>query len=94
VTCLLGTLAVRGDGTNGPVQVMIRPEQIKVHAPGDGRVAARVAGRNFYGPETVLHLELLDGSATVLARTFDDTGTEVGDGISVLVDGPVTVFPA
>ena len=94
VTCLLGTLAVRGEGTSGPVQVMIRPEQIKVHEPGDGRVAARVVGRNFYGPETVLHLELLDGSATVLARTFDDAGTAVGDRIGVLVDGPVTVFPA
>ena len=94
VTCVLGTLAVRGDGTNGAVQVMIRPEQIRVHAPGDGRVAARVVGRNFYGPETVLRLELLDGSATVLARMFDDDGIAVGDRIGVLVDGPVTVFPA
>jgi iron(III) transport system ATP-binding protein len=95
VACALGTLVIRGKGTDGPVQVMIRPEQINVHGTGGGGVAARVVGHNFYGAETLLHLELLDGSATaVLARIFDDAGIEVGDRMSLHVEGPVTVYPA
>jgi iron(III) transport system ATP-binding protein len=95
VTCVLGTLAVRGEEKDGPVQVMIRPEQIRLDSTGNGRVAARVVGRSFYGAETELHLELLDGSATsVVARTFDDDGVKVGDRKSLFVAGPVAVYPA
>jgi iron(III) transport system ATP-binding protein len=90
---VLGTLAVRGEGQDGPVQVMIRPEQIRLQPSGDGRVAARVVGKSFFGAETELHLELLDEAETpVVARTFDDAAVEVGDRASVVVEGPVTVY--
>jgi iron(III) transport system ATP-binding protein len=93
VTCVLGTLAVRGEGTEGTVQVMVRPEQIRLSP--NGGVAARVVGHSFYGAETELHLELLDSSATpVSARTFDDGGIQIGDRTSIVVDGPVAVYPA
>lgn len=95
VTCVLGTLAVRGEEKHGPVHVMIRPEQIKLDASGDGRVAARVVAQSFYGAETELHLELLDGAATpIVARTFDDGGVQIGEQRSVDVKGPVTVYAA
>jgi iron(III) transport system ATP-binding protein len=95
VTCVLGTLAIRGDEKDGPVRVMIRPEQIRLSPTGDGRLEARVVGHSFYGAETELHLELMDGSATaVVARTFDDGGIQIGDRASIVVEGPVTVYPA
>jgi len=95
VTCVLGTLAVRGEAKDGPVQVMIRPEQIRLAPTSNGRVAARVVGHSFYGAETELHLELMDGSASaVVARTFDDGGVQIGDRTSVVVEGPVAVYPA
>lgn len=95
VTCLLGTLPIRGEGADGPVQVMIRPEQIRLQPATNGGVAARVVGHSFYGAETELQLELLDGSSTpVLARTFDDNDVRVGERTSVVVEGPVTVYPA
>jgi iron(III) transport system ATP-binding protein len=95
VTCVLGTLAVRGEEMNGPVQVMLRPEQIRLASSGNGRVAARVVGRSFYGAETELHLELLDGSGTaVVARTFDDGDVQIGDERSVVVEGSATVYSA
>lgn len=93
VTCVLGTLAIRGEKQDGPVQIMIRPEQIRLQPSGDGRVAARVVGKSFFGAETELELELLNGAATpVIARTFDETAVEVGDRRSVVVEGPVTVY--
>lgn len=96
VACVLGTLPVRGEPTHGPVQVMVRPEQIEVRADDDARVAARVIGHSFYGAETVLKLELVDGSETavLLARTLDDAGVELGDRLGVLVRGPVMVYAA
>ena len=95
VTCRLGTLAVRGPGPAGPVQVMLRPEQIKVEPAGDGRVGARVVGSHFYGADTVLQLQLLDGSETaVSARMHDNGDVSVGDEVGLRVEGPVTVYPA
>jgi iron(III) transport system ATP-binding protein len=93
VTCVLGTLAIRGEGTDGAVQIMIRPEQIRLQPSGDDRVAARVVGKSFFGAETEVHLELLDEAETpVVARTFDETAVEVGDRKGVVVEGPVTVY--
>src|SRR5262249_14502723 len=64
VTSALGTLAVRGAPHEGPVHVVIRPEQIRVRSgserPGPEDVAAKVVGQRFFGPYTVLCLELSD----------------------------------
>jgi iron(III) transport system ATP-binding protein len=96
VVCTLGTLPVRGNPVAGPVQVMIRPEQIRVGEPADGNgVAAKVLGHTFYGAETVLRLELADGSRTaVTARTFDGAGTRVGDTVTLRINSPVAVYRA
>jgi iron(III) transport system ATP-binding protein len=92
VTCALGTLSVRGKG-EGTVQVMVRPEQIKIEQGRAGRgTAAWVVAQSFYGPETLLRLEL-DGSRTaVTARTFDGAGVQVGDEVELVVEGPVAVY--
>jgi iron(III) transport system ATP-binding protein len=92
--CSLGTLPVRGSLVDGPVQVMIRPEQIRVlREPGGPGVAARVVGHSFYGPETVVRLELADGTATPLtARMFDDIVLTAGEAVTLVVDGPVMVY--
>lgn len=94
VECALGTLPVRGGAVDGRVRVMIRPEQIRIAPPEPGRrSAARIVGRSFYGPNTVLHLELVGGQGAALtARTFDGTGARVGDEVGLRVDGPVAVY--
>jgi iron(III) transport system ATP-binding protein len=96
VVCTFGTLGVRGEAIAGPVQVMIRPEQIRVEqAAGGGGVAARIVGRSFYGAETVLHLVLAEGPGTAVnARTFDGAGAKTGDEVRLAVDGPVVTYPA
>jgi iron(III) transport system ATP-binding protein len=96
VLCTFGTLRVHGDPVAGPVAVMIRPEQIRVDrgTAADG-VRARILGQTFYGPQTVLRLELADGSGTpAIARTFDGGGLRTGDEVLLRVEGPVSVYRA
>jgi iron(III) transport system ATP-binding protein len=96
VLCTFGTLRVRGEARAGTVEVMIRPEQIRVErTAGEGGVAARVIGQSFYGAETVLQLELADGSATrVSARTFDGAVADADAEVTLHVHGPVATYPA
>jgi iron(III) transport system ATP-binding protein len=96
VVCTFGTLDVRGDVVAGAVQVMVRPEQIRAVRTADGAgVAATVLGSSFYGPETVLHLQLADGSGTaVMARTFDGAEAHAGEEVRLIVDGSVMTYPA
>lgn len=90
VSCELGKLAVRGNTQEGQVQVMIRPEQIRVAADCDG-IPATVVGRSFFGPETVLRLEL-EGGAPVSARLLGEGVPEPGSKVGLQVEGPVAVF--
>jgi iron(III) transport system ATP-binding protein len=98
VESALGTLTVRGARHEGAVQVVIRPEQIRVTPRADGPtpsgIVAKVIGQSFFGAQTVLRLELADGSGTrveasLLGETVPDTGAEV----EISVEGPVIVFP-
>jgi len=97
VECVLGGLPVHGASITGPVQVMVRPEQLRMvrgSARADEGVAATVVGRSYYGPEIVVRLELDDGPRTpVIARTFDYETPEDGELVRINVAGPVAVFP-
>jgi iron(III) transport system ATP-binding protein len=92
-SCALGSLAVRGQAADGPVQVMLRPEQIRLASAADAPVMAKVVGHTYYGPDTVVRLELADGSSTpVTARTFDEPPA-IGNLVGLAVAGPATVYP-
>jgi iron(III) transport system ATP-binding protein len=88
VECALGTLDVRADAVDGPADVMIRPEQIRLTT--NGGVAATVAGHTYFGPDSVLRLQLADGTP-VSARTFD-APPAIGTAVAVAVVGPVSVY--
>jgi iron(III) transport system ATP-binding protein len=91
VDCVLGRLATSSLTVAGKVQVMIRPEQIRLGSAGG--VAARVAGRSFFGPDSLLHLELAERSgARVTARVLGDAAPRAGDEVRLDVQGPVTTF--
>jgi iron(III) transport system ATP-binding protein len=99
--CALGLLPLRAPVADGPADVMIRPEQIRLiaaaaSAPAAARPAlARVVGWSYYGADTVVHLELVDGSGLRIAsRTFDDEPPSVGTSVGVAVAGPVCAYPA
>jgi iron(III) transport system ATP-binding protein len=98
VECVLGRLPVHGSSITGPVQVMIRPEQVRMvrgsSPPERQGFAAKVTGHSYYGPETLVRLELDDGSRTALvARTFDFEAPTDGEIVHLAVVGPVAVYP-
>jgi TOBE domain-containing protein len=73
------------------VEVMIRPEQIRLDADG---VLADVLGHQYYGPDSLVQLRLRDGLRTSFtARTFEIAVPEAGEVVGVVVSGPVAVYP-
>ena len=97
VDCVLGGLPIVGSEIAGPVQVMIRPEQIRIGRNGleaEPGVAATVVGHNYFGPDVIVYLELEDTPRTpVLARSFDYETPETGEHVRLAVAGPVAVYP-
>jgi iron(III) transport system ATP-binding protein len=101
VECALGRLAVAGPGHEGPVEVLIRPEQIRmspVHgldATSAQAIPASVLDHVYYGADTVVTLSVGDPARTVVkARTSDQRSPAPGEAVSLAVAGPVVVFPA
>jgi iron(III) transport system ATP-binding protein len=96
VVSVLGTLPIRGPAHEGAVRIVIRPEQIRV-APWPGEpahIAATVVGQRFYGPYTLLNLELdADRESRVVARMPGEGIPANGERVSLSVEGPVSVFP-
>jgi iron(III) transport system ATP-binding protein len=96
VECALGRLSTPSVDVAGTVEVMIRPEQIRLeHLPGaEDAVRADVLGHEYYGPDVVVQLRLRDDARTpIAARTFEVTVPEAGDVVGVAVSGPVAVYP-
>jgi iron(III) transport system ATP-binding protein len=90
VQTALGELALMDPRTEGRVDVMIRPEQIELRG-GPGR--AKVTGVTFYGPDTVVELELSGAAAPIAARVLGgrdvpSAGTSVEPGVT----GPVMAY--
>ena len=100
VACALGELEIRHPGSDGPVEVMIRPEQIHPKVgdlgdmPGNGCTRARVIGHTYNGPDTVIHLALESDPETIVrARTFAHDIPETGELVDLIVRGPVVAYP-
>lgn len=97
-TCALGELLLADQHVEGPVQLMIRPEQIEARPESphswDNSVAARVIARTYYGPETLLQLLLDEASGQALqARVFSHDAPEPGDRVELSVSGPAMAYP-
>jgi len=91
VTSPLGLLTT--DSTaDGPVAVVVRPEQLEFDATDLASVSAVVSHREFYGHDALLRLDLGAG-ASATARTPGHPLPEVGAVVTVGVRGPVVVFP-
>jgi iron(III) transport system ATP-binding protein len=102
VTCALGELDIADVHPDGPVLVMVRPEQIRMARRGDGTAAgggravpAHVLDSTYYGPQTVVRLALDGlGQTVVRARTIDQDVPAPGEPVDLVVSGDVAVFPA
>jgi iron(III) transport system ATP-binding protein len=83
----LGVSPARLAVPDGPVTVVLRPEQLRLVDVG---ISATVTARRFYGADTVVHVELADGTRLQVRGGGGDPGDEV----AVAVDGDVLAYAA
>jgi iron(III) transport system ATP-binding protein len=90
---VLGELELAGAAADGTARVLLRPEQLRLTAPGAGGLQARVGSVDFYGHDSRVWLEL-PGGATVTARLEGADLPSAGDLVGVEIVGPALPFPA
>lgn len=104
VVCGLGTLPVQtpaddGSGSpDGPVQVMVRPEQLALTPPGAGAFDAVVRRVAYFGHDAVVELDAAvePGAAeagSLRARVLGTRLPAPGERLGVRVEGGVRTFP-
>ena len=95
VACALGTLTLTSGGPVGPVQVMLRPEQIKLDTAREGAagrgVDALVRSVSFLGPEASVSLTIASGLA-LLARVPGHLAPTPGATVRISVVGEVMAY--
>ena len=97
VTCALGRLSVDGPSIEGPVEVLLRPEQIRLGSADSGAagVRARVREVVYYGHDASVRLQLVggDSSEELTARVAGYQSPHIGDEVAVMVEGSVVTYP-
>jgi iron(III) transport system ATP-binding protein len=87
IRCALGVLASPTAPDDGPVRVVVRPEQLRL-GPGAG---ALVVDRQYFGHDALVRVVLADGTP-VVARTPTGAAARPGDEVSVTCEGQVLAF--
>jgi iron(III) transport system ATP-binding protein len=101
VTCALGVLRLPPEAPEGPVDVLVRPEQIQIAPAADGAgsgagVRARVGSVTFYGHDATVRLLLSDRdpALTAVARVAGHMIPQPGADVGLSVVGEVVAFAA
>jgi iron(III) transport system ATP-binding protein len=96
VICEFGTLPIARTVVASDVDVMIRPEQIRIvpghRTEGDG-VQAVVEKVVFYGHDASVMLRSLTGERGVQIRVAGHSHPRVGERIALSVEGDVVAYP-
>ncbi|MHA6513633.1 ABC transporter ATP-binding protein [Tessaracoccus sp. Z1128] len=95
----LGMLSVVGFVPRGPVDVLLRPEQIRLTPPAQGAVTGTVTTVRFFGHDAVVDLDVAGdvpgwggGPLSVRARVHGNETPVLGARVGLRVVGPVRVF--
>jgi iron(III) transport system ATP-binding protein len=95
--CSVGRIRLANSTSDGAIDVMIRPEQIRVeHGPAGaaGAAEARILGIIFYGHDCSVRLRLAgEDGPTVDALVPGHAPFNVGDAVSLRVEGEVMAYP-
>ncbi|MBT1003501.1 ABC transporter ATP-binding protein [Paenarthrobacter sp. DKR-5] len=102
--CSLGGIPVRRPPAQGRVQLMLRPEQIRIAE--DGPIRGRVVDTDYFGPETTVRIQLLPLPAALSTDPHQPKGGEIitirhwnamlarpGSELSLRVVGEGVAFP-
>ncbi|WP_035782715.1 ABC transporter ATP-binding protein [Arthrobacter sp. H14] len=90
-TCCLGAIPVKGRAEDGPVQLMLRPEQIRV--VDESPVRGTVVDSDYFGPETTVRIQLHAEPETITIRHWNALLARPGEELCLRVVGEAVVFP-
>ncbi len=96
VACALGDLKLGAPAADGPVEAMIRPEQIRLSSIGEATEArAHVVAVTFYGPDADVRLSLsgAEPPLALSARVLGHACPRPGDWVAIQVAGEVVAYP-
>jgi iron(III) transport system ATP-binding protein len=95
VTTALGMLeAAPGDGGDGRVSVMVRPEQLRLAGPGMPGVPSVVRSYEYFGHDAVVRVQPDDGDLPELVvRITGGAPLVPGTRVDLAVQGAVVVWP-
>lgn len=95
VRCALGEIAAPSASGTGPVEVVLRPEQLVLHDAGSVGCPAQVVRTEYFGHDALVELRLADDAAPhVRARATGVTPPPVGSAVTVTVSGEAHLLPA
>jgi iron(III) transport system ATP-binding protein len=93
-TCALGRLPLALPVPDGPVEVMVRPEQIRLEPQTNaGSAKAQVLAVTYYGHDASIILSLDPGAKRVTTRVAGPTAPQKGAQVSLSVEGGVMAYP-
>jgi iron(III) transport system ATP-binding protein len=93
-TCVLGRLPLMLPVPDGPVEVMARPEQIRLEPRTNASsVTAEVVAVTYYGHAAAVVLELEPGAKRVTMRVAGHMAPQKGAQVSLSVEGGVMAYP-
>ena len=92
-SCALGDVAVRDAGSDGAVEILVRPEQIELHTSVRvDAVSARVSDVSYFGHDAAVRLEVLPAGPSVMARVHGHDLPAVGSDVWLTVAGDAPAF--
>jgi iron(III) transport system ATP-binding protein len=93
-TCALGRLELALSVPDGPVDVMVRPEQIRLEPRTKaGSAKAQVLAVTYYGHDASIILSLDAGAKRVTTRVAGHMAPHQGAQVSLSVEGGVMTYP-
>ena len=94
VDCAFGKIPLYTPDAEGEVSVLLRPEQIRIHAGHSQRsgLPAVVERVDFYGHDANVHLKLLGDETPLLARTVGHQAWQPGQQVLLEVEGMASSF--
>jgi iron(III) transport system ATP-binding protein len=93
VSCELGTLPAVSHRHSGPVEVMLRPEDLKARPSESG--TAEIIEREYFGHDQLVRVRLVDSGTELQSRLLGSEGDFYpGQRVELSVRDAVVVYPA